>query len=158
MKRTLKLLAVAAIIAVATTGCATIMHGEKQSVSVVSGKENTKIVITDEAGNTVAEGQNQVAVSLKRGKEFFKGANYKIVAQSGEDKQEMMLSPSVNGAYIAGNLFFGGLIGWVVIDPVTGGMWTLKTPDGQEAKEVKVLLKENVPVETMEKAKKVEEK
>ena len=32
----------------------------------------------------------------------------------------------VDGWYILGNLFFGGLIGWLIVDPATGAMWTLR--------------------------------
>lgn len=157
MKRSAKLITMAAIIAVAalTTGCASIMHGDRQSVSIVSD-QGTTIKVVDEAGNTVAEGKDQVAVSLKRGKEFFKGANYKIVVENGADKKETQLMPSMNLAYTVGNLFSWGIYGWIV-DPYTGAMWTLKTPDGQGAKEVKIMLKDNVPKEVMDKAEKVEQ-
>jgi len=36
------------------------------------------------------------------------------------------LKGSVNGWYVAGNLFFGGLIGWLIIDPFNGGIYTLR--------------------------------
>ncbi|WP_342358093.1 hypothetical protein [Arsenophonus nasoniae] len=29
-------------------------------------------------------------------------------------------------AGIAGNLFFGGLIGWLIVDPFNGGIYTLR--------------------------------
>ena len=144
--------------AIMTTGCATIMHGDRQSVSIVSGKENTKIKVLDEAGNVVSEGTNNLTVALKRGKEMFKGNNYKIVAETGDEKQEVLLNSGVNGAYVVGNLFFGGLIGWIIVDPASGAMWTIKTPDGQPAKEVKIFTKDVVPKEVMEKAEKVEQK
>ena len=32
----------------------------------------------------------------------------------------------VSGWYAGGNLFFGGLIGYLIVDPMTGAMWTLK--------------------------------
>ena len=141
-----------------TTGCATIMHGDRQSVSIVSGKENTKIKVVDEAGNVVSEGTNSLTVALKRGKEMFKGNNYKIVAESGSDKQEILLESGVNGAYVVGNFFLGGFIGWVIVDPASGAMWTIKTPDGQPAKEIKIMTVDKVPESVMEKAEKVEEK
>lgn len=31
----------------------------------------------------------------------------------------------MNGWYLAGNILLGGLIGWIIVDPITGGMWTL---------------------------------
>lgn len=158
MKKRAAVIGALLIGALMTTGCATIMHGDRQSVSIVSGKENTNIKVVDEAGNVVSEGTNSLTVALKRGKEMFKGNNYKIVAESGSEKQEIQLNSGVNGAYVVGNFFFGGLIGWVIIDPVTGAMWTIKTPDGKPAKEVKIFAKDVVPKEVMEKAEKVEQK
>jgi len=34
---------------------------------------------------------------------------------------------SIDGWYAAGNFIFGGFIGWLFVDPVTGAMW--KLPD-----------------------------
>lgn len=36
--------------------------------------------------------------------------------------QEHVLTPGINGWYL-GNLLFGGLLGWVIIDPITGAMY-----------------------------------
>ena len=33
---------------------------------------------------------------------------------------------SVDGWYIGGNFVVGGIIGWLIVDPMTGAMWTLK--------------------------------
>jgi hypothetical protein len=35
------------------------------------------------------------------------------------------LFSTVDGWYVAGNLFLGGLIGWLVIDPASGAMWKI---------------------------------
>jgi len=32
----------------------------------------------------------------------------------------------VGGWYIAGNILVGGLIGWFIVDPITGAMWNLE--------------------------------
>jgi hypothetical protein len=39
-------------------------------------------------------------------------------------KQNVDLKASMNPWYI-GNIIFGGLIGLVIVDPLTGAMWTL---------------------------------
>ena len=146
------------VTALMSTGCATIMHGDKQNVSIVSGKPEATIKVLDNSGNVVTEGKGKVDVLLKRGNGMFKGCNYKIVAESGSDKQEILLESGVNGAYVVGNFFLGGFIGWVIVDPVSGAMWTIKTPDGLPAKEIKIMTVDKVPESVMEKAEKVEEK
>ena len=35
------------------------------------------------------------------------------------------LKATANGWYIAGNFVFGGLIGWFIVDPLTGKMYNL---------------------------------
>jgi len=35
------------------------------------------------------------------------------------------IKASANGWYIGGNFVFGGLIGWLAVDPFNGGMYTL---------------------------------
>lgn len=37
------------------------------------------------------------------------------------------MDTKVNGWYIGGNLLFGGVIGWLIVDPATGAMWKLDT-------------------------------
>ena len=63
-------------------------------------------------------------------------------------------------SYLVGNFFIGGLIGWLVVDPLTGAMWTL-SPDTiytdlgaqalrQEEGTLMVLLKEEIPNDLLE--------
>jgi hypothetical protein len=33
---------------------------------------------------------------------------------------------TINGWYV-GNIVFGGFIGWLIVDPLTGAMWALDT-------------------------------
>ena len=35
------------------------------------------------------------------------------------------LDAQANGWYLGGNLLFGGLIGWFIVDPLNGKMYTL---------------------------------
>jgi hypothetical protein len=46
---------------------------------------------------------------------------------AGYTDKNITINTKVNGWYIAGNIIFGGLIGWIVVDPLTGAMWTLDT-------------------------------
>jgi hypothetical protein len=40
-----------------------------------------------------------------------------------------MLQGRTGGWYLGGNLLFGGSIGYLIVDPVTGAMWTLAPED-----------------------------
>ncbi len=53
-----------------------------------------------------------------------------------------ILSSNLNaGWYLLGNLFIGGLIGWLIVDPATGAMYTLSsdTVNAQLASETSFL-------------------
>jgi len=109
------------------TGCASIIKGSDQSVSFESNPSDARLVITDvREGKDVYVGSTPFTTSLKRGAGYFKKAKYKVTMEKpGYKKEEVLLEGSPNGWYLAGNLVFGGLIGWLVVDPLTGAMWTL---------------------------------
>ena len=46
------------------------------------------------------------------------------VSKEGFEKKTIQIESKTNGWYI-GNLLFGSLIGFLIIDPLTGAMWTL---------------------------------
>ncbi len=47
------------------------------------------------------------------------------IAKDGYKPQTIPVTASANGLYIAGNFVFGGLIGWLIVDPLNGNMYTL---------------------------------
>jgi hypothetical protein len=75
------------------------------------------------------------------------------VTKPGYASQAIPVTANANGWYIAGNLVFGGLIGWFIVDPFSGGMYTL-TPKqieselGRQAARgggISIVLLEDVP-------------
>ncbi len=108
------------------TGCASIINGSKQKVPISSTPDGAKVTIYDEQKQVVYSANTPCTVDLKRGTGWFKGGMYNIVIEkAGCDTTEVKLEPKVGGWYIGGNLFFGGLIGYLAVDPATGAMWTL---------------------------------
>ena len=58
---------------------------------------------------------------------YFKKAVYEITMdKTGYDKQTILLEGQVTGWYLGGNVLFGGLIGWFIVDPASGAMWRLE--------------------------------
>jgi hypothetical protein len=123
--------AILATFAVAATGCASIIKGGDQSVSFKSDPTEAKLVITDlRDGKDIHSGTTPFTTSLKRSAGYFQKAKYKIaVDKPGYQREEVMVEGTPNGWYIGGNFMFGGLIGWLIVDPLTGGMWTLDPED-----------------------------
>ncbi|MFB9137602.1 hypothetical protein ACFSJQ_21315 [Vibrio olivae] len=48
-----------------------------------------------------------------------------------------------------------GIISAIIVDPATGGMWTLKAKNGQDIDSLKVILLENATDEQMTEATKI---
>jgi len=116
-----------------TIGCASIINGSKQKVPINSNPEGAKVTVYDGSEQVVYSANTPCTVDLKRGTGWFKGSEYNVVIEkAGCDTTEVKLEPKVGGWYIGGNLFFGGLIGYLAVDPATGAMWTL-TPKKIEA-------------------------
>lgn len=111
----------------ALSGCATIVGQPTQTVPISSTPSEAKIVVTDEAGTEVFAGMTPTSVTLNKSTgKYWGGKSFKVtVSKTGYKTQEIPVTSSANGWYIAGNIVFGGLIGWFVVDPLNGNMYTL---------------------------------
>lgn len=110
--------------------CATIISQGSKKVSIESQPSGLDFVIKDSEGNVVGSGKTPQTISLSTGGGYFKPATYTILTKRGDRViAERVLTSTVNGWYF-GNILIGGLIGMVVVDPLTGAMYTLpKTVD-----------------------------
>ena len=119
------------------TGCASIMSGTSQVVKISSEPEEAEMVITNKAGEVVTKAQTPTLVNLKKSRGYFKGETYTVkLEKKGYQSQYFVVDSQPNGWYLAGNLVFGGLIGWFAVDPATGAMFSL-SPDEINVKLVK---------------------
>jgi hypothetical protein len=111
-----------------TSGCASIITSGDRTISIASQPDAAMVTIYDVEKNVVATGATPARIKLKKGAGYFKGADYRLViAKPGYQQQEIEIRHTINGWYF-GNFLIGGLLGMVVVDPLTGGMWALK-PD-----------------------------
>mgnify|MGYP005835707001 CR=1 FL=1 len=108
------------------TGCATVMKGTRQTVSVYASPSGSRVTILDDSGSVVISQQAPCTVRLPRGDGFFSGARYRVqVEKDGYAPAIVTVYPSLSGWYTVGNLFIGGFFGWLILDPLTGAMWNL---------------------------------
>jgi hypothetical protein len=109
-----------------TLGCASIIRGSNQVVAFKSNPPEAKFKIYDNNGELIVNNTTPNVVTLKRGNGYFKKKSYKVVVEKeGYQTMEFQIEGKVNGWYLGGNLIFGGLIGYLIVDPLTGAMWTL---------------------------------
>ncbi len=107
------------------TGCASIVSKSNWPVTFKSDPSGAKIVISDENGNEIHRGVTPATVTLPADSGFFSKAKYYIdIKEAGYQDSKGVLTAKINGWYF-GNIIFGGLIGFVIVDPATGAMWKL---------------------------------
>ncbi len=108
------------------TSCATIVSKSDYPVSFTSDPSGAKVIITDlKTGKVIYEGTTPCTVTLKAKHGYFSPAKYAVTFKlPGYSPQTITLEASLDGWYL-GNFIFGGLIGLLVVDPLTGAMWKL---------------------------------
>jgi hypothetical protein len=127
MKSTsLRMTAVAAL-TLALSGCATIMGQPTQTIPIASTPSDAAISVVDETGAEVFKGMTPTSVTLQKstGRYWGKKSFTITITKAGYATQSIPVTATANGYYIAGNFLFGGLIGWFIVDPQSGNMYTL---------------------------------
>lgn len=117
------------LIALASSGCASILHGGKRTVSINTVPAGATASVTKANGTeTVSVTTTPTTVTLNQRAGFFKGQSYNVKLElAGYNTVEVPLKATISGWYF-GNILFGGLIGILIVDPATGAMWNL-SPD-----------------------------
>jgi uncharacterized protein YceK len=139
----MKNLLLTAAIVVTLSGCASIMNGPTQSVTIKSTPEGAAISVTNKAGEKVHTGTAPLTVALKRSAGYFKPEVYTVAfVKEGFAPKEVVITGTMSGWFI-GNLLFGGLIGMLAVDPVTGSMYTLPSSVGETLAETPAKTSEN---------------
>lgn len=118
---------IVAPIVIAVSGCATIIGDPTQTVPITSAPSEATISVVDEAGTEVFAGKTPTSVTLHKSTGRYWGKkNYRVtITKEGYSPQVIPLMAGANGWYMFGNLLFGGLIGYFVVDPFNGNMYTL---------------------------------
>ncbi len=113
------------------SGCATIFgKANPEAVNIKSTPDLADVCVTDEAGAKIFVGTTPTVVSLEKKRGYFGGKTYKVkISKQDFTDQIITVDTQPGGWYIFGNFVFGGLIGWLIVDPLTGAMWTLDNTD-----------------------------
>lgn len=109
------------------TGCASIINKDVFPLTINSNPDGAKIMVQDDKGKNIFSGTTPTTVTLSAGESYFHAKSYRITfSKAGYAEQYAEVRASISGWYFA-NILFGGLIGMLIVDPITGKMWKLPT-------------------------------
>jgi len=108
------------------SGCATIFSGRDEAITFKSVPDGASFVVTDRNGHQINSGTTPSTLNLKRGAGYFKPQSYHVVINMpGYESKTVTVASGMNGWYFC-NILLGGLIGMVIVDPITGAMYKLE--------------------------------
>ena len=104
--------------------CASIVDGgQTKPVTITSKPSGQTFIVQNEAGKVVQRGTTPSVINLPRSDgSYFGGVKYKVSLEGSRNSESIKSSPSM--WYLGGNIFIGGLVGWLIVDPMTGAMYT----------------------------------
>ncbi len=121
----LALVVVLASMMVFTQGCASIFAGGPSKVEITSDPSGAMFTVYNKKGDAIKSGTTPAEVKLKEGAGYFSAQKYKVkFEKAGYRTCEVQADTNICPWYW-GNFIFGGLIGFLVVDPLTGAMWTI---------------------------------
>lgn len=111
------------------TSCATIFGASTYQVSFNTTPDGAKITIEDFNGKVIFEGETPTSVMLRSAAGYMTKEQYKITfSKKGYANKVVTINTKLNGWYI-GNVLIGGFIGMLIVDPVSGAMFTIPQED-----------------------------
>lgn len=130
---------------VSQLGCATIVSDSLHPVRVDSTISGTTVTISDEKGRVINKVETPTLVKLSSGHNWNSSSYSFLFEKQGYKSVVENLQSEINPWYF-GNFFFGGILGFLLIDPISGAMWKLddqvygsmpKNPELEVANQVK---------------------
>lgn len=107
------------------SGCASIVSKSDWPVTFNSSPSGSEIVIKDADGKEIHRGITPATITLHASKGYMQPATYEyVVTKDGYNPAKGSITAGVNG-WLFGNILFGGLIGLLIVDPLTGAAYHL---------------------------------
>lgn len=109
-------------------GCATIVSRTNNKLLIRTDPQGANVIVTDRRGREVFSGKSPTSITVKTGAGYFTPAKYKVkLSMPGYEEKTVTINYTINGWYF-GNIFLGGALGMLIVDPATGAMWKVKDP------------------------------
>jgi hypothetical protein len=125
MKASLQGILLVLFISLLAPGCASIFGSSRFPVSISSTPYGANYIVTNRKGDTVFHGKTPATIVLKSYGGYFQKQSYLLkFNEEGFAEKTYPVEFRINGFYFA-NILIGGALGMLIIDPLTGCMWTL---------------------------------
>ena len=110
------------------SGCASFIKDSTQDIVINTYPDKANVIIKNSQGLVVKNITTPEVVTLKRSDgSYFGSETYQVeINKKGYVSKKYIIESNVNNWYIWGNIFFGGLEGWFIVDPMTGRMYDLR--------------------------------
>lgn len=106
-------------------GCAKIVSKNIYPVVIDSSPTGADFIIKNQSGKEVDRGVTPQQVVLRTNVGYFDAETYSVSFNKvGYKPEPFVLDTSLDEWYY-GNLLIGGVIGLLIVDPLTGAMWEL---------------------------------
>lgn len=116
----------AALVAFVLPSCATIVSDAQTLLHIDSNASQARVRILDRERRPVFEGTTPCRVEVENGAGYWRGAQYVVeVEKEGFHSRRIEVDTEVHPAYFGNALLPGGLIGSLLIDPLSGAMFAL---------------------------------
>ncbi len=107
------------------SSCATIVSSNQIVTRIDSSPSKLAYKVKDHNGSVVSEGVTPSSATLNRSPSYFKSGKYTVeISKNGKVVATETVTASLNGWYF-GNILFGGLIGMLIVDPISGAMYRM---------------------------------
>ncbi len=127
------LMPLAGIVSILLSGCASIVAKNDQVVTISTEPDGADVIIKNSKGRVVHKALSPTNVTLLTSDGYFSGETYSVsLRKNGYWGKDLVINSTPRGWYLFGNIAFGGLVGWFIVDPVTGAMYKLKPEDINE--------------------------
>jgi hypothetical protein len=108
-----------------STGCASIVSKSQYPVTINSNPAGATVTVKNKSGAEIQKATTPTTVTLNASSGYFSGERYSFYFEKeGYYPSTSQVSAGLDGWYV-GNILLGGLIGGLIVDPVTGAMWKL---------------------------------
>ncbi len=105
--------------------CATIVSRSSYPVDFSSDPQGAQLTIQNRDGFVVFEGKTPTTVYLNSSAGYMRREIYRVTYQHpGQEPVTTIIEAELDGWYF-GNILLGGLIGMLIVDPLTGAMYKI---------------------------------